>query len=154
MVQDQPVQGVGIGNFADNSIRYVLEPGQAARSDVIVDNPLAAHNTYLHILTEVGIPGAAMFIGLCGFCLWATLNAARRFGRQGDGSWELISRSLLIGQIGMLAAIFFFSAQSVNKVWLVLALGPGLLAIARAGQAQSGDSTAARSVATSGGGVS
>ena len=47
MVEDNPVRGVGAGNFANSSVHYVLQPGQAPRSDLIVDTPSVAHNTYL-----------------------------------------------------------------------------------------------------------
>lgn len=132
MVEDHPVRGVGVGNFENASINYVLEPGQTGRTDRVIDQPQAAHNTYLDILAELGIPGTIVFGAFASFCVWASGAAARAFRGLKDVPMEIMARALLAGQVGMLVAIFFFSAQSVNKVWLVLALGPGLLALSRA----------------------
>jgi O-antigen ligase len=134
MVEDHPIAGVGVGNFSNVSIDYVLRPGETFRTDVVIDEHQAAHNTYLHVLAEVGVVGAGLFVGIIVFSLASTVRAAWNFRDLGDTAMEIMSRALLVGQIGMLGAIFFFSAQSVNKVWIVLAFGPAMLAVSRAGR--------------------
>jgi hypothetical protein len=45
---------------------------------------------------------------------------------------ELLSRALLVGLAGVLAADFFISEEFSKQLWLLLGLGPALLAIAHA----------------------
>jgi hypothetical protein len=46
---------------------------------------------------------------------------------------ELIGRGLFVATLAMLAADFFLSEQYSKQLWLLLALGPSLLAIAHRG---------------------
>jgi hypothetical protein len=43
---------------------------------------------------------------------------------------ELISRAVFVGLIGILTADFFASEQFSKQLWLLLGLGPALLAMA------------------------
>lgn len=131
VIEDNPVNGVGVGNYEEESVKYVLQPGETFRSDAVIDDNQPAHNTYLQVFAELGVVGFAMFSALLAFSLWSTVRAAWNFRDLGDVPMEIMSRTLLAGQAGMLTAIFFFSAQSVNKVWLVLALGPAMLCVSR-----------------------
>src|SRR5918995_1476809 len=64
MVEDEPLRGVGAGNFPIASIHYLLEPGALLRDDFIVDNPKVAHNTYLNVLAELGVVGLGLFMAV------------------------------------------------------------------------------------------
>jgi O-antigen ligase len=130
MVQAHPVRGVGAGQFQTSSIHYLLEPGSIERDEFIVDTPKVAHNTYLQVLAELGIVGAALFLAILGFSLLCILRAARIFERLGDGPLELLSRALLVALIGVLAADFFISQQFSKQLWLLIGLGPAFLGIA------------------------
>lgn len=131
MVEDQPVLGVGVGNFPTRSIDYVLQPGSLPRDEKIVDERKVAHNTYLGILAELGIVGLALFLAIIGASLYSALRAARSFQQQGDPAMELLARGLVVALIGVLAADFFISQEFSKQLWLLLALGPALLVAAR-----------------------
>jgi O-antigen ligase len=131
MVQAHPVRGVGVGQFESSSVHYLIAPGTIRRSDLIVDQPKVAHNIYLHILAEMGVVGLSLFLLILGFALRCMLLAAREFGRRGDAAMDLISRSVFVGLIGILAADFFASEQFSKQLWLLLGIGPALLAIAQ-----------------------
>jgi len=130
MVQDQPVLGVGVGNFQTASIHYLLEPGGIERDEFIVDRPLVAHNTYLHVLAELGVIGLVAFVLIIFLSLRSALRAAWVFGSRGEREMELLSRAVLIGLVGILVADFFISEQFSKQLWLLLGVGPALLAIA------------------------
>ena len=130
MAGDNLLTGVGSGNFDESSIDYLLTPG-AARSDQIVDKAQSAHNMYLQILSEQGILGLGLFLAILGFALLCSLRAAREFGRAGDLRMEIISRAVLVATIGVIAASFFSSHQFEKWLWILLAFGPVLLALAR-----------------------
>jgi O-antigen ligase len=133
MVEDEPLRGVGAGNFKNSSIHYVLAPGVLRRTDFIVDTQKVAHNVYLETLAEMGVVGLTLLASLVLAVLWCSVQAIRQFKRNGDWRMEIMARAHLIALIGLLASLFFASDQYKKQLWLLLALGPALLAIARAG---------------------
>lgn len=137
MVQAHPVLGVGVGNYQTSSIHYLLQPGALQRDEFIVDTPKVAHNTYLQVLAELGIVGATLFIAIILFSLRCILRAARLFSRAGEVRMELMARALLVALSGVLAADFFISEEFSKQLWLLLGLGPALLAIAKATTGES-----------------
>jgi O-antigen ligase len=131
MVEDKPITGIGSGNFPISSIHYLLQPGVLERDEFIIDTPKVAHNTYLHILAELGVVGFALFMTIIGFAMSCALKAARWFGRAGDHHMELFARGAIVALVGILAADFFISEQFGKQLWLLLGLGPALYGVAR-----------------------
>ena len=131
MVEDKPLIGVGAGNFDNASIHYLIAPGGLLRDDFIVDTQKDAHNLYLETLAELGLIGllllATLVIGLLGRCI----AGIQQFERNGNLRMEILARAHLIAVIGLLASLFFSSDQYKKQLWLLLAMGPALLAIAR-----------------------
>lgn len=130
MVQAHPINGIGVGQFQSQAVHYLIEPGTILRSDLIINTPKVAHNSYLHVLAEMGIVGLIPFLLILVFSLGCMLRAAHAFERRKDLGMELIARALFVGLVGILAADFFFSGQFSKQLWLLLGLGPALLAIA------------------------
>jgi O-antigen ligase len=131
MVEDRPVTGVGAGNFRTSSIHYLIEPGLIRRDDFIVDRPQVAHNSYLHVLAELGVPGLALFLTILAVCLSCAWRAARLFARRNDAVLESLSRAVVLALLALFVADFFASDHLNKELWLLLGLGPALLAIAR-----------------------
>lgn len=130
MVEAHPVQGVGVGNFQTSSIHYLLEPGAILRDDFIVDRPQVAHNAYLHVLAETGAPGLALYLGLLFVGTLAAWRAALRFERRGDVFLESCARAVVVALVATFVADLFVSEQLSKSLWLLLGVGPALLAIA------------------------
>ncbi len=148
IVEAKPVTGVGAGNFEITSRRYLLQPGALGRSDLIIATPRVVHNTYLGIAAELGLVGLALFAILVLFAVGSTIRAARHFSALGDRGGEALARGLAVGLIGILVADTFISQEYNKQLWLLLALGPALLAIARSERAAGiPDSAAGRSAA-------
>jgi O-antigen ligase len=130
MVSANPVKGVGVGQFPTSARHYVIAPGTIKRTDLLVDTPHVAHNLYLQELTEFGFVGLVPFLLILAFPMVCMLRAAHKFERIGDTRLELVSRAVFVGLAGILAADFFLSAQFSKQLWLLLGLGPALLAMA------------------------
>lgn len=130
MVRDNPIGGVGVGNYSLVSNQYLVRAGLVERDDYILDDPKQAHNMYLDMAAETGLVGLSLFVGLLAFSLWTALKAARRFERAGDHDMELLARATFVGVLGLLAADFFLSEQFSKQLWILLALGPALLNVA------------------------
>jgi putative inorganic carbon (HCO3(-)) transporter len=131
MVRAHPLNGVGVGNFPNTAADYTLQPGTIERTDLIFnEKPFVTHNTYLQILAETGIPGLLLFVGVIACCMRCALRAARISARRRDRAMEALARSMFLGLCGMLVADFFISVMYSKLLWVLLALGPVLYAIA------------------------
>jgi hypothetical protein len=64
----------------------------------------------------------------------ATWMASRSFERLRDPALASLARATLIAQIGALSAATFISDYYDKRVWILLALGPALLAVAWRGE--------------------
>jgi O-antigen ligase len=131
MVQHNTIEGVGSGNFQTSSIHYLLEPGKIVRADFIVDTPKVAHNTYLQVLAELGVVGFALFITILGFSLVCAFKAHRAAAEAGDRELDIIARATVVALVSLYAAYFFVSRDYGKQLWLLLALAPVMLDIAR-----------------------
>jgi O-antigen ligase len=130
MVNAHPLTGVGAGNFRVVSVGYLLRPGPTQRDIYIVTEPKVPHNIYLNVLAELGAVGFALFLIVLVSSLRSLVRAARTFARQGDTTMEMLTRGLLIALFGFLTCEFFSSALYSKQLWLLLALGPALHALA------------------------
>jgi putative inorganic carbon (HCO3(-)) transporter len=133
MVDDHPVTGVGAGNFRHESIHYLVEPG-TIRFDELIDERSVTHNAYLEVLTGTGFVGLSLYVAIIAACVASMLRAARNFGRRGDLRGELTARAVIVAVAATLAAYFFLSEESSKYLWLLLSLGPALLAISQQGE--------------------
>lgn len=138
MFEAEPVHGVGAGNFQVSSIHFLLQPGALERDDFIVDTPKVAHNVYLGLLAELGVVGLALFLILVVSLIATSLRAAAQFRHNGEFQMEVLARAQLVAVFGLLASVFFSSDEFKKQLWLLLSLGPALLAIAQAQAAQRG----------------
>ena len=123
---------MGLGNFQNSSIRYLLQPGEIQRADLVIDARKVAHNTYLQAAAETGIPGVLLYLGVVGAALACFWRAAQLFAQQGDEELEILTRALMIGLIGLLVGLVFISEGYMKQLWLLLGMGPAVLAIANA----------------------
>lgn len=128
---DHPVLGVGLGNYVEEAPAYVRATGSLEFGELIAERPHVVHNVYLQFLTETGLVGLLLFLVVVGLCLAITWRAARELQGLGMRSTEALARALLIAQLGMLAAAFFLSNGPDERLWILLALGPAMLAVAR-----------------------
>ncbi|HWX87418.1 MAG TPA: O-antigen ligase family protein [Solirubrobacteraceae bacterium] len=131
MVGANPLNGVGVGNFQEASVHYLLQPGLIHRADFIISTPKIAHNTYLQAFSELGIPGGILFLLIVLSGAGCSLLAARVAAGTGQLELELLARGVFVGTTGFLAASFFISENYSKLMWILLALGPAMIAIAR-----------------------
>jgi O-antigen ligase len=132
MVSAHPVRGVGTGQFANSSVHYLLRPGVIERGDFILSTPKVAHNTYLNIVSELGLVGGALFAAILVMCVASLWRAIQRTQRDGDEKLEILLRGLLVGMGGYFVTLMFISENYAKLLWILLALGPTLLAVVRA----------------------
>lgn len=128
--EDHPIGGAGLTNFPIVSPRYVREVGPLQNVRLIADTPHVVHNTYLEMLAETGIVGLALFAAFVVTAIAAGARAARRFEARGRDDLGTLARAVTVATVAMLVAGFFLSSQIDKRLWLLLALGPALMATA------------------------
>jgi len=113
MLTENPVTGVGVGNFGEYLSSYGA--GEAASFHV-------PHNTYLSIGAEMGFPGLLAFIAMMFASLW-NLSRLRKRARAAEDTYILnIGNAVQAGLIGGTASIFFLSADHSKPLWFLVAL--------------------------------
>lgn len=68
MFQDAPLTGCGFGQFPREKLPYLADRSVDLRLELI--RPMSHHNTYLSILTELGLVGLALFLATLGLWLY------------------------------------------------------------------------------------
>lgn len=130
--QDAPVLGVGAGNFPLAKTAYADRIGFVERPELLLDEPMVAHNVWLQALAELGLIGLLLTVAAYAACIGASFVAARRLARDGRADLAFLGRALGVGQLASLAASTFISNGSDRVFWVLLAFGPALLAVATA----------------------
>jgi O-antigen ligase len=111
MFCDNPVLGVGYGNFRVVAPRYVNQD---------VGHDFLAHSEYLELLSEMGLPGLLALVGTF-VASFVTLHRVRRSAKR-CGSRFLINAALGIqtGLIGYAISILFLSAGFLRLSWFMV----------------------------------
>lgn len=111
MVKQHPLIGVGLGNFKFESKGFLKR-----------DFALVAHNTYLEVAAELGLPALAVFFALLRES-WRTL---RKIQRRSEPSLQPHLKSVCFSLEGSLVAFLvaalFISGEYQRYLWLVVAL--------------------------------
>jgi O-antigen ligase len=131
MWQDHPVIGVGLRGFFDNLENYVRQVGPLNFAEFIAEEPHYVHNNYLELLAETGVVGLALYVAVVVASVRCAWRASQRFEQLGDLAMATLSRALIVSVMAMMTAGFFISSTTDRRTWVLLALGPALLAASR-----------------------
>lgn len=136
MMAAHPVFGIGLGQF--KSVEFHYNP---VLTDLEPD-PHIAHDTYVQLGAEGGIPTLALYLAI----LVVTLATCRRARKAPGMPVDIASLALSfqIGLIGIMVAEFFLSAQYVKEVWVLISLAPNLYAISLHAAAASAKTVSAQ----------
>jgi O-antigen ligase len=123
MFRDNPITGVGIGNFKPNALRY-----QAPDAGVVEG---IAHNAYVEVAAELGGVGLLLFLAV----LISTFVGLERVRKQ--AVW--LRASLLYhaaigiqaGLVGYAVAVVFVSGEYQRMLWFMVFLSIALAGLSR-----------------------
>lgn len=139
VIQDYPVFGVGPNNFQVVFRRYSPEP----------DRFRVAHNAYLQIASESGVPALLLFLAAIGVTLWRLqrLRAylVRDLGpvRTAEVAWaEVYARMLQISVLAYMVGSMFLNTAYTELIYTLIGLSVALEVVARK-QAESPEKAAA-----------
>lgn len=127
MIEDHPFAGIGLGNFKAEVPAYLL-PGQ--RIDFI------AHNTYIEVAAETGLPGLLLFLWILA-ATFRSLARTRRRARENDSALVYAATSgLTAGLAGYSVAMIFLSTEFMKFFWFGIFLAAALEPLAGAKQSE------------------
>jgi O-antigen ligase len=142
MFRDHPLLGVGAGNFQVVEPTYALSSINLSDVQFVIDTPRWVHNTYLHVLVELGLVGFVCLVLIVLGAFVAGLRSLPGFTRSGDRQTEILARGFLIGITGMLTAFVFLTAQYEKQLWLLLGVTMALQTVSRWRESEQSDALA------------
>jgi O-antigen ligase len=121
MMEAHPLFGIGLGQFKSVEFHY-----NSVLTDILPD-PKIAHDTYVQLGAEGGIPTLALYVGI----LLLTLSTCRKSQKLPGLPEEMsaLSLSFQVGLIGIMVSEFFLTAQYIKEVWVLISLAPNLYAV-------------------------
>jgi O-antigen ligase len=120
MYADEPVHGVGLGNYPAVASHYITR--DIDHTELINNSaPRTTHNAYLEVAAELGTIGLVTFGTFVFGSLLLAARGLRRARRLGDPVTVQLGRGVLAGTCGLLASAIFLSGQYGELLWVMLA---------------------------------
>jgi len=113
MVEKHPLTGVGLGRF---------KPVEDQYWDVPLNRAFIAHNAYVEIAAEMGLPALLLFFAIL-FHAYQSFEKVRKLAL--EFRIPLLSRlsvGLEVGLVGCSVSLFFVSGQYQKLLWFVIFL--------------------------------
>jgi O-antigen ligase len=125
-----PVFGVGLRNFQVAEGTISAQARRAERGLGVRWG--AAHNSFVQIGAELGVPGLLLFVALFVSAFRSLARAARRF-RSGDYGPEAsrLAQTLMASLVGFVVGGFFLSLAYADLLYTLVAFSIGMDKIAR-----------------------
>jgi O-antigen ligase len=113
MIERHPFFGIGLGNFKPMMDSYA-PPG--------TEWSTIAHNTFLEVAAELGLPALGVFVGIIVFTYRSLGGVGRRARITGDKMMCFATLGLQAGFVGYLVGACSISAEYTKLFWLVIFL--------------------------------
>lgn len=127
MVTEHPLLGAGPGTFplhyADTGFSKAFAPVNSKTTDLY----RRAHNTYLELFSETGVPAGLLFVGMIALALSNFWRARAAWQAAGDPDRADLMTHLTMSMLAIGLFLMFLSAPSHKYLWLMLALSSVLL---------------------------
>jgi len=127
VLQEQPIFGVGFGNFEVVFDRY-------REGELSTGNARAAHNTFLKIFAEAGIIGFVFAMLFYGWLLWDILKTAREIN---SFRWRILLFSTFMSILSFLLMSITLDQIYEAHFWVFAGIGPALAQMVRKGSPAS-----------------
>ncbi len=114
---DNPLTGMGAGNFKYVISRYFADPNSRA---------MVAHNTYVETAAELGLPGLLILLGVFVSTFASLEGVRRRTSFKHMGSLHSAAMAMQAGLIGYAISAFFVSVPWQKFFWLTIFLSISL----------------------------
>lgn len=120
MVKERPLTGFGLASFKTQVDAY---------ADLPEDVRFAAHNAYLEIAVEMGLPGLLALVAIIYLSCRGVDRVRRQTRRRGPPLLHRAALGIEAGLIGFAVSLFFVSGLFLKLFWLMLFLSMCLPAL-------------------------
>ncbi|NOX62612.1 MAG: O-antigen ligase family protein [Chloroflexi bacterium] len=123
-LRDFPLSGIGLGAW--NEVIPLFYPYRSlALLAPGVEIP-HAHNLFLQIGLDIGLPGLVAYAALWGLCVWMALQAHKRFAQHQRLAWASLAFSVVIGLLiialhGLIDSVAWGTKSSI-WTWLLFGM--------------------------------
>lgn len=121
MIREKPILGSGPGTFPQHYAPTGYAKAFSAnrkRGDLYRE----AHNTYLQIFSEIGVPGGLMFVGMIGLGLYNLVRTRQLWLQRRDWTQADLLTHLGMSFLSLALFLMFLSAPNHKLLWIMLAL--------------------------------
>lgn len=114
MTLDKPILGVGSGNYVEEYLQYSNDPRRVPRT---------AHNSYLAVASETGLPGLGFFLAIQAVAFAVLLRTRARCIQAGDSA-GLAFVAAAAASLSAFALVGCFHSLHLTKyLWVLIGLG-------------------------------
>ncbi|QAY85574.1 O-antigen ligase family protein [Pseudomonas arsenicoxydans] len=121
MIRENPLLGSGPGTFPLHYATTGYAKAFSANRKV-GDLYRRAHNTYLEIFSELGIPAGLLFVGMLALGLYNLIRARRLWMQRNNREESDMMTHLAMSFLSLTLFLMFLSAPNQKYVWIMLAL--------------------------------
>ena len=121
MISENPLLGTGPGTFPLHYATTGYAKAFSANRKV-GDLYRRAHNTYLEIFSELGIPAGLLFVGMLALGVYNMIRARRAWMLRNIGNQADLMTHLGMSFLSLALFLMFLSAPNQKYVWIMLAL--------------------------------
>ena len=115
MVKAHPFMGVGLGNYKSVVVQYDT-------SGLIASDPHVAHDSYLEVVAEMGIPALVVYLMFLGSTFLSLERTRKRALVKGYSELASLALGMQASLLGVWVAIFFVSGQYTKLFWFISAI--------------------------------
>jgi O-antigen ligase len=144
MAEDHPLIGVGLNNFPVVQSEYVAGSVNLVYGQLFRELSVAAHNTYLQILSELGVVGLALLLAVALLTMFVAIGSLRQLSAYRDPETDRLVRGLIVAAVGLLMSFAFLSGQYEKQLWLVLGVLAAIPSVVEAAAARAPEASTTR----------
>ena len=116
MIEMHPLFGVGLDGYKSEVAKYV-DPAKVPVGETV--NRIA-HNSYMEIAAEMGLPALLIFVGILVSSLRSLERVRRITEKSGDEFLRRVALGLQAGILGAAVALFFVSGEYQKMFWFAI----------------------------------
>ena len=121
MIRENPLLGTGPGTFPLHYASTGYAKAFSANRKV-GDLYRRAHNTYLEVFSELGVPAGLLFVGMLGLGLYNLIRARRLWMQRKNREQADLMTHMSMSFLSLTLFLMFLSAPNQKYVWIMLAL--------------------------------
>ena len=133
MIEDHPIFGVGLDRYQVSTRTYV----DFSKIPVGETGVRVAHNSYLEIAAELGLPALLVFLGILVSSFRSLGQAHRAAQSSGDEFLQRVTLGMQAGLLGAAVALIFVSGEYQKMFWFSIFISACLPQLVRSGSTEA-----------------